>query len=639
MIETLLSSSALILALTALRRLLRGRISARLQYALWLLVLIRLLVPMSFFQNPVSVATAAAPAVERVEALSETVLPAPAAAQAEDTAEAPSPARPSEASPAPSPTLGDAMRWIWLGGAVLMACWFLAVNARMALRLRESRRPYPSESSLPVYVAAGLPSPCLFGLFRPSIYLTEKAAEEEARARRIVVHEQTHFRHGDVIWALLRSVCLAVWWFDPLVWLAAVLSRRDGELACDEGAIRVLGEAERFDYGRTLLDMARLEVRPSDLLCGATTMTSGKSTLKARIERIARSKKTSAAAAVLALILAAGAVGCTYGGAARQLTDKAAYGADVFRRYYTRQAETDTRLDYSRMDLELLDAMACPAPAPAVDTEELTIETAGAVVSGSTAEIVLRVTAKQLDTLLREDGDPGPLRNCRFGDETAMMSIYTLDRSFLYLAPGYTYCDTDETLAPNQLYLRYRIVLPESFSAHPYSVPYWIEPAAPEDGELFYITLTDFGYYEQGRLVPLYEGTWNVGIDLTPSSDTAKLVPVEKPIQLEGQPLILESIRVTSLGCTIRLVCPEGEDYVSGHWDALTAAQQEAMRELRENGSILFSDGTRWKMDQLYDVGGGGTAGDYGICLLFPGPTDAEDIASLSLFGSEFDLR
>ena len=74
MAEILLSSSALILVLVLLRGLLRRRIPARLVYALWLPVLIRLLVPVSFYQSPVSVAGAAAPAVTRLEELSDTAV-------------------------------------------------------------------------------------------------------------------------------------------------------------------------------------------------------------------------------------------------------------------------------------------------------------------------------------------------------------------------------------------------------------------------------------------------------------------------------------------------------------------------------------------------------------------------------------
>lgn len=71
--------------------------------------------------------------------------------------------------------------------------------------------------------------------------------------RHTVEHEITHFRHGDHFWSALRSVCIALHWYNPLVWWAAILSRNDAELACDEGTIRRIGEDARAEYGRTLI--------------------------------------------------------------------------------------------------------------------------------------------------------------------------------------------------------------------------------------------------------------------------------------------------------------------------------------------------------------------------------------------------
>ncbi len=56
--------------------------------------------------------------------------------------------------------------------------------------------------------------------------------------RHVLTHEFTHYRHGDHLWSMLRCLALAVHWWNPLVWLAAELSRRDAELACDEGALK-----------------------------------------------------------------------------------------------------------------------------------------------------------------------------------------------------------------------------------------------------------------------------------------------------------------------------------------------------------------------------------------------------------------
>ena len=309
MLELLISSSVLILVLTILRLVLRDKISARLQYALWLLVLVRLLVPVSFFHSPVSVAEAAVPAVTRVEALTDTVVTYERIYRETGTT---TEGVFESTQIIPRWTVRDVARYVWYAGMGIMAVWFIFVNVRLSRRLRKKRTPYDSDSVLAVYVAEGIPSPCLFGLFKPSIYLTERAAEDDTRARQIIAHELTHFRHGDMIWSLLRSVCLVVWWFNPLVWLAAALSRQDCELSCDEGTIKALGEDARFDYGRTLVGMAKVGARPSDLLCGA--MTTGKKSLKERVARIANAPKMSITVAVIVLIIAAVAVGCTYAG-------------------------------------------------------------------------------------------------------------------------------------------------------------------------------------------------------------------------------------------------------------------------------------------------------------------------------------
>ena len=335
MIEILLSSSVLILVLAILRLVLRDKISARLQYALWLLVLVRLLVPVSFFRSPLTVAEAAAPVTDRMSSrltLTEVEVgdfTQQTALRLIDLGIRPETAELVSNTPTEGPvfrwtvTLRYVVRLVWYAGMVVMAVWFLFVNLRLLQRLKRNRRPYAPGEKPPVYVADGIPSPCLFGLFDPVIYLTEQGAADPVQARQIVAHERTHLRHGDLIWSLLRSLCLVVWWFDPFVWLAAALSRQDGELACDEGTIQALGEDVRFDYGRTLVGMAKVGAKPSDLLCGATTMTSGKRSLKARIARIAKAPKNSAFLIGLTLVIAAIAVGCTYGSSTPRVTTRA----------------------------------------------------------------------------------------------------------------------------------------------------------------------------------------------------------------------------------------------------------------------------------------------------------------------------
>ncbi len=313
MLEILISSSVLIAVLALLRRFLRGRISARLQYALWALVLLRLLVPVTLFESRVSVAAAAQPIAAQVQEYSaqraQTVyIPV-------DMGENPQTGEPMEAVGRTFVEPLDVARWVWYAGMAGMALWFLGANLRLRHRLRCRRIPHEAPAPVPVYVAADIPSPCLFGLFRPAIYLTEQAAADPGQARQIIAHESSHRRHGDLFWALLRSLCLVIYWFDPFVWWAAVLSRRDAELACDESTLKTLGQEQRFDYGRTLLALATVKLRPGDLLCGATTMTGGKNSLRERIEGIARTRKFSVSLAAAALAIVALVVGCTFSGA------------------------------------------------------------------------------------------------------------------------------------------------------------------------------------------------------------------------------------------------------------------------------------------------------------------------------------
>ena len=340
--EILLTSSALILALMALRRLFRRTLSRRAQYALWGLVLLRLLLPVNLPAADFSLLTAAKPAADRVEALY--ITPDRATVGRTDggyvwgVPNTPK-AAVGPATPDNSRTfldrdaqgnevkitenyktqilLSDLLPPIWYGGMAVMACWLVLSNLLFWRKLRGARKPCPVEgSSRAVYlVERGLPSPCLFGLFRPAIYLTPAALQSPDRLRHILAHEETHARHLDPLWSLLRAVCLTVYWFDPLVWWAALASRTDCELACDEGALRRLGEAERVPYGRTLLSLIPVRKAPANPLLSATTMTAGKRQLKDRITRVAENPVYLGRALFAAVALAALLCAVTFTGA------------------------------------------------------------------------------------------------------------------------------------------------------------------------------------------------------------------------------------------------------------------------------------------------------------------------------------
>lgn len=327
MINWIVTSSVLILVVAGLRFVLRGKISLRLQYALWLVVLFRLLVPFDFGESSISMMNVVeqVPMVQEMESLEnvesisyyeedgtvygnrtfeEDAWPTVAVNQTEADFQR----MENELA------LRDMAEIVWKLGMVVMACAFLFVNFRFKHRLERERKQISVDGcSLPVYVSDTIETPCLFGLIQPAIYVTPEAASDETVLRHTIKHETTHYLQKDHIWSFLRCAVLCLHWYNPLVWWAVKLSKEDGELACDEATIARIGEEERYAYGKTLIEMTK--PGRNVLLGTATTMTGSKSALKERIERIAKKPKMAAYTLAAVLVIAVAAVVCTMTGA------------------------------------------------------------------------------------------------------------------------------------------------------------------------------------------------------------------------------------------------------------------------------------------------------------------------------------
>ena len=370
--EILITSTVLIFCVLLIRRVFRGKINSRLQYALWLLVAVRLMIPVSAEFDLGSFSDfRLMDLVERDdsgigERLDETIRleePIQMSVNANSvlfrlftTDEI----RESiEGMPTDGPTsvflagtLGfsrlDVLWFFWGTGALVVGVWILAANIVFGRRLRKARQPFDlseevktavlayltskegkatagvqseedsqgrkkrsrfsrRKDRLPaVYLAEGISSPCLYGFpGREAVYLTADVTDDADRLRHVLVHELVHKKHGDSFWGLLRGVLVTVYWFHPLVWVAAVCSKRDCELACDEGTLMLLGEEERISYGETLLSIITKKGRVSDLVCTATTMTGSGKSVKERIRFIAKEPKVIYAAVAGALFLIA----------------------------------------------------------------------------------------------------------------------------------------------------------------------------------------------------------------------------------------------------------------------------------------------------------------------------------------------
>lgn len=229
-------------------------------YALWAVVLFRLLCPVSFesafsllgvlaaLQIDLSAGTAAGRTAVRAASHG---LPAESAVPILPPAvgDMSEPAAAAVQRGTPSGT--EVLALLWLAGAAALAVY----GAVGYIRLRRTLRgAVPVFGQAHTYRVEGLETAFVFGVCRPRIYLP--CGLEEAEERYIYLHERIHLRRRDPLWQSLAYCALCLHWFDPLVWLAYFASRRDMELSCDEAAVRGLDLQRKKEYAAVLLSMA-----------------------------------------------------------------------------------------------------------------------------------------------------------------------------------------------------------------------------------------------------------------------------------------------------------------------------------------------------------------------------------------------
>ena len=380
--EVLVTSSVMILGILCLRKLTMGKISMRVRYAFWLLVAVRLLLPVSLGTSSVSVMNLISGGLQEGGLSRSTTLGIDGQVLQEEASlfengqaanDAGEPRSPyggqfqtglGEIAAVGQHLLGEEIGQIdnaatgigeehaqeavmaGEGGknvssetlfsirTVVMLLWmigFLAVGGyqlisqlRFIRYLRQNRREISVDAlsgewkkrlenrGMKVYQVQGLPSPCLVG---GHIYIGERGIFEPKSLSHVLAHEYCHALHLDGFWAFLRCLLVAVYWFDPFVWAAAFAARQDSDLACDEAAVRLLGEEERFAYGRTLL--ALLQESGGRAECpGMPLMFSGdERSVRERVVALAERNKTEAVVLVAVLSMVCLICGCAFTGA------------------------------------------------------------------------------------------------------------------------------------------------------------------------------------------------------------------------------------------------------------------------------------------------------------------------------------
>ena len=136
--------------------------------------------------------------------------------------------------------------WLWLAGLLVMAGYFVLSTLLLRRRVRGA-----AETEKGVWESAAVPSPFVFGVFRPVIYLPEGL--DPSVREYVLAHERAHIGRRDHLIKPLAFLILSVYWFNPLLWLAYGLLSRDIELACDEKVLSQLGPDAKKPYSQALL--------------------------------------------------------------------------------------------------------------------------------------------------------------------------------------------------------------------------------------------------------------------------------------------------------------------------------------------------------------------------------------------------
>lgn len=288
--EWFLESSLLVVLILGIRKIFTGRIRYVGIYALWLVVLLRFMIPVNFISTPFSVGNMISDTVsswpsreasgqngEFPDSVEESgnqqaetgrIMVSGSAEEVSEKAQQAKPAGTGEEKNAVHKTTEPVnwrfvfgSSWLWISGILFL--WLIMSNVTLLRKIKRNRVLYGKKDKLEIYVTSGIKNPCLYGFFHPAIYLPRalvsgdsgvSASKEELK--QVITHEYVHYRHGDHIWAMLRILLVSVYWFDPFLWLAVSCSKKDAELFCDETVVRLLGEEKRFCYGKMLVRLA-----------------------------------------------------------------------------------------------------------------------------------------------------------------------------------------------------------------------------------------------------------------------------------------------------------------------------------------------------------------------------------------------
>lgn len=322
-----LGAAAATIIVLLLRRVLKKRVPLRVLVALWLLVLIRVLIPveaathLSVFPAESALVVSANGEFEHGEDAPDFVMPQLGAqADGEQQGGAQNGAQAEiSAQSGRKMTAIQVLSLVYIGGAVLLALYFGFGHAVMLRRCNgfgrekdaaanEILRRFDKSGKIALLVSTDACSPFSIGIIKPKIVLPPDCKAEQLRF--VLAHEYVHIRDRDSVARLLGLAAVCAGWFNPFVWIAFKYLDRDLERFCDERALRLLGTENAPRYALTLLDFAERQMQ------SAAAQSFAAAPLEERVNDILNMKKRKTSMLAEAVLVAAALLAMTACGTA-----------------------------------------------------------------------------------------------------------------------------------------------------------------------------------------------------------------------------------------------------------------------------------------------------------------------------------
>ena len=288
LVQVALYSAAITAGILLFRFILKNRISSKLQYLMWWLLILRLLMPVTpdiglhfnlqdmllkqahqaELPTPAPVLDVAPASVPNTQSSYESVAPA----VQPDTDVAPS----QHVNPAKSTDWYSIVFVVWLLGAIGFLGWLIFVKLRYYESLQHLMAGGPREvyelydkccnelgvKPLPLWIVNKSMSPGIAFFGEPVLLVPLSLCNDESRLRFALLHELTHKKRGDHYMTLLLNILRAVYWFDPVVHFAFSELRSDMESACDSDVLAYIGHEQKRGYLTVILDMFSYDTEP-----------------------------------------------------------------------------------------------------------------------------------------------------------------------------------------------------------------------------------------------------------------------------------------------------------------------------------------------------------------------------------------